>query len=241
MFSNRGLIQEAIYHDKLIPVNPNLTYRLSVDAMAHPKIKDSNSFIGIVEFDQDKNPITAIHHMYIPGTTTTLAKVPDPDDEVIYLKDSKSWISSEKNYQRRFIFWNYQTKDETKFDPHTYSRNLSSLNAWDTGTTPNYTEHTIKLNKKWKEICPFSITLDTPVSQANDGGTFKYCVIVNQDLSKNWHTYEGKIGGIDTSGENHFDKFCTATRYVQFLVLTGYHNTPGERVWFHNVRFEEVK
>lgn len=243
VFTNKGLIHERVWYGDFIKVDPNLTYQLNVDVMAHPKVSESTTYIGVIEYDQDHNMIYSPQHMFIPSTTTKLKKEIGLDATEIELENSSAWASSPQDYQRRFIFWNWAAKDGTAFEKETYSRNLSNVDAWDEKTGIDREKHIIKLkpNTTWKDYYPYAIPTGTEVSQASAGSSYKYCAYNGQPLSKNWKTYTGTIGSIDVSGANNLNKFCKATKYVQFLLLTGYPNIPGERVWFHNVRFEEVK
>jgi hypothetical protein len=110
--------------DEYIPIDPELTYRLSFFA----KTSNENSrFYSFIRFyDMDNNTIAAYNHMYVSGTTTTLAQELKNGDTEIVLTDSTNWkVSDTSNNRKRIIFWNYESAGGYKYGTETYSRNLS--------------------------------------------------------------------------------------------------------------------
>lgn len=235
-------VPKDIYHGELRAVDRTKAYRLSMEALAYPKVPDSKTYIGVVEYDKDKNMIDCTHHMYIKGTTTTLAVDLLPGAMEVKLKDSTAWVAGDYNFQRRFIFWDWVASDGEVYKPETYSRHLSDYDLWEGVAAIDKTQHTIKLRKPWAGGL---VKADTVLSQANASGTFKYCTLCVGDVPTLWTPYSGDMVGVDASGSNQMNQFCAATHYVQMLMLCNYKNGHGsstsESLWFRNWTWEEIK
>ncbi len=224
-------------------VDPNKTYRLSVDAVAAPDVTSKSfMYIGVHEFDKDGNGFDTRNFLYVKDTHSRLARPLKPGNEYVYLDNVNNWKTSDTTiYERKFIFWDWKAKDGTPYPPFTYSRHLSEDDLWDDGAI-DAKECKIKLKTAWKGS---EVPANTELSQSTSGGSYRYCTAQGKATEPTWTHYTGTVGGIDTSGYYFPTKFCAATRSVkiQFITNHGSINDPSDNeiVWFKNLKFEEVK
>ena len=62
------------------------------------------------------------------------------------------------------------------------------------------------------------------VSNTGAGGTYKYCTQFDTHVPATWTYFEGKIGGIDTTGTNQTNKFAPGTAFIQPVFLPNYNS-----------------
>lgn len=225
--------KSILFNDELMPVNPDLEYKLSAFAKANPYV-GAIHYLGITCYDVDKNSIGSNYHMYIAGTLTILAQDLKDGDTVVYLADATNWINSAgtSTHKRQMIFWDYQNSYGYQYPPETYSRHTSGRDTW-AGGAVNYTTNSITLNSPWSGGL---IPAGTELSNGSAGGTYKYIAMSATIVPDEWTKYDGLIGEIDYSGQNIYTKFTPGTAYVKLLFLADYNNNGGT-IWFSNLSF----
>ena len=224
-----------VYSNEYIPIDPKKTYYQSVTAKSNNA--SARYYIGIQEFDEDKNFIDSYNVGYIKGSLTTLAKDLKNGDTVVYLKSTAGFNNTTTNTgQLGLIFWNYKTKGGTSFSPESYSRNVW-LNLY-LNTAINKTNNTITLKTAWNKG---TVKAGTEVSQSSAfSGTYNYGVLSFQTLTNSYKTFSNKIQGYYNYGDNVNKKFRRGTKYIRFLVLNNY--TPAQAnatLYLKDIVFEE--
>lgn len=218
---------------EFIPVNVDKTYRFKYYAKANPMVGSPVMYGYVQSFDADGNAISPIHTMYLSGTTTTLAATLSPGATTVQLTSAANWNNGgDGGYQRAFIFWNYVNEGGYAWPTETYSRNYYS-DWWNAGGI-NYSTNTITLNKPWTGP---TIAAGTPVSNGTSGGALKYIAGAYSPVTAQWQAYEGTMGGIDTSGQNNYNKFHPGTASVKIGWLCNV-NSPTSKTWLSNISFE---
>ncbi len=224
----------------MIPVDVNKKYYYSMDA--YTEAVDVKNFLGLVENDYDKLDIPSQTVMYVPHTLTKLAKDLNKGDTVVYLEDISNWsvTSITPNYQRGFIFWNYQDSTGYQYPPETYSRNLTGYTEWLNETSINKTNNTITLIKEWDgENYPAG----TQVSQQNAGLTYNYALLSSKPLTSTYQKYQATITGTNYNNSS-FTSFRFPTKYIKIYTLFNYENAKNTTTlyaYIKNIVFEEVE
>lgn len=217
--------------DEYFPVSTNSEYTFSFDAKTKNGL--SRMYSMLVFYDVDKNPIQATHHMYVSGSTTTLAKDLKKGDTVIYLTNSSGWSTTAAN-SAYMIIWNYKNSFGYTYPTESYSRNRVTLPKNGTclnSANINKTAHTITLASAYSGA---TIPAGTAVSQGRDGANYKYVPCSNKLITAEWVTYSGKYSGVDYSGTNNTSKFPPGTAYAKVGFLWNY-NTADDQTWITNV------
>lgn len=220
-----------VFTDEPFPINPNLTYTLSIDA----KSKNSTATIySMLNFlDSDGLTIQAKDHMHSTSSTTTLAKDLKSGDRVIYFTDLSGWDVN-LAYGFYLTIWNYKNSFGYTYPVGTYSRNrivLPNINSLIDTNAIDFVNNTITLNKPYSGA---TIPANTPVSQGYDGASYKYIAIKWANAPTSWKTYTDNIGGVDYSGQNLSNKFPPGTAYATFGMLWN-SNSAQDQVWITNV------
>lgn len=228
----RTVTNEArIFTDELFPVNPSLTYVLSFDAKSKNGVAPIYSMLNFL--DVDKNKIEAIHHMYVPASTTTFAQDLKKGDRVIYLTDMSGFNTGLK-YGVYLKVWNYTNSLGYTYPIGTYTRNYITLPSTDNYLNTSYldfTNNTITLTSAYGGA---TIPAGTPVSQGHAGGVYKYIAASNSVVPTSWKTYTGQIGGVDLSGQNSSVKFPPGVAYANFGMIWNY-GSKNDQIWLTNV------
>jgi hypothetical protein len=221
--------------DEFFLINPNCEYTLSLDIKS---LNGLSIFYAFVDFyDVDKKLISAGHHIYYKGSTTTLAKELKQGDTVIYLTDSSGWNTS-FSYGFYMIVWNYVNSFGYTYPAETYSRNRITLpqsGNYLNRANINKTTHTISLNSAYSGE---TIPVGTQVSQGGDGATYKY-LVSNKVIPAEWITCGGKIKGLDYSGGNISTMFPPGTGYAKVGFLWNY-NGAADQLWMTNVTLTDT-
>lgn len=222
--------QSVRFSDELIPVDPNLPYRINLYAKTNPYVA-AKYYIGIVLFDADGNSISAYNHMYSTAPTTLAANL-NPGDTTITLTSAIGWDTSSGTYNRGIIVWNYSNSLGYAYPPSTYSRNVY-LDLWNSNADVNTSTGVITLKTAWAGP---AIPAGTSLSKSNSGGTYKYCVASNVTIPNTWTNYTGIISGVDTTGTNQSNRFAPGTASVKLMFLNN-RDIAGSTVWYANISF----
>lgn len=217
--------------DEFFPVNPASRYTFSLDIKTLNGLAKMYSFINF--YDVDKQQITASQHMYVAGSTTTLAKDLKSGDKVIYVTDLSGWVQSKKNHQFVAI-WNYTNSFGYTYPPETYTRNritLPATNAVINDGVLDFDNNTITLTTAYSGT---TVPAGTYVSQGGDGSTYKYTPLSNVTVPAKWTSYSGIMNGTDYSGANKGGMFPPGTAYAKVGFLWNY-NTAADQIWVTNL------
>lgn len=227
-----GSLSKKTEFSEYIPVDSNRTYKEEITMKSNSTTP--TYFAGLSEYDIDKKIISPRYVLYIPGTTTTLAKDLKDGDTVVYLTNASGWNTNTSNmsYRRGFIFWNYQDSTGYQYAKETYSRNVWS-NLY-TDASVNKVENTITLTSAWNHG---TFPAGTIVSQSDDGYSFNYGILNNQRLTTSWQTYSNTISGVHF---NDVSKFRPGTAYIKISFLNNYNNTSGAELYLKNVSFKQI-
>lgn len=227
-------VNKILETDEFFPVNPQSTYALSIDAKSKNGLGTMYSFLSF--FDVDKKPIKANNHMFVPGSTTTLAQDLKAGDTVVYLT-SAAGFSAAKKYANFLAVWNYKNSFGYVYPKETYTRNRYKLTASDDYTTNiDTTNNTVTLAAAYEGE---TIPAGTFVSQGMDGATYKYCAMGNTTVPTTWATYRGTISGVDLSGTNVGNTFPPGTAYAKLGFLWN-HNKANDYLWITNLSVTDI-
>lgn len=227
-------IRYALVSDEIIPVDIDKNYTLSMN------LKSSNDlatyYVGFQEFDVDYKPILSSYVMYIPGSTTTLAKDLKKGDTVVYLNDLSGFqiTDSTASVKRGFIFWDYVDSTGYMYPEHTYSRHVYTgiyeISGFD------YENNTITLSKAWAYD---SVAAGTKVSQSNSSAVFNYSIISNTTIPTTWNAYSTTISGVSSSNIS-FQKFRPGTKYIKLYVDINVNNVSDTTFYMKNISFKQT-
>ncbi len=201
-------------NDEYIAIDNTKAYTVSIDIRSNNP--NSKYYLGLVEYDADKNPIISTNVMYIDGSLTHLTQDLNDGDTVIYLDDVSGFkvSSSTPNYQRGFIFWDYVDGTGYIYPELTYSRNYTY--PWYIYTGINTSNNTIALASPWRGgFKPTGIKL----SQSNSGASYNYSLVSGTTIPSEWTTYKETIKGINTTANVDHTKFRAGTKYVKLLLM----------------------
>ena len=220
--------------DEKIPVNPDLSYKMSYYIKANPYVSGSLLYGFVNCYDADGLAIDPGHVMYFANTLTTLAQELKNGDTVVYLTSAANWknAAGSNTFYRRFIFWNYVNSFGYAFPELTYSRNVSAYDTWADGAV-DFVNNTITLRSAWSGG---TYPAGTKVSNGNSAGSYKYIAGAANNLSGTWTNYSGLISGVDNTGLDVLNKFRPGTASIKIGWLLNY-GTPGSTVFISNVSF----
>lgn len=237
-YYSKGSFKESAYNvvrlnDEIMPVSVERNYTLSLAAKCNPYV-GARAYFGISAYDADGYSITASMHMYVAGSTTTLAADLVNGATEVLLTSAAGFLNTSPNgvHARRLTFWNYVNSYGYAYPPGTYTRNYSGSDLWADGAI-NYGLNKITLNAPW---AGGTIPAGTSVSQGNSGGTYKYITASNVIIPATWTLYTGTVSGVDLSGTNVTTKFPPGTAGVKLLCLLN-RDTDGGATWISNVNF----
>ena len=224
-----------------IPVDVAKKYQVSVDLKSSNT--DATYYAGYVTYDEKKNEITFPMTRYVNNSMTELAEALNPGDKTIKFKDLSGWDNNTgvNKENRGFIFWNYEDSTGYKYPELTFSKN-----TYFDGTTALYedsavdkTNNTITLTSDSGWAGPL-IEKDTKVSQISYTGGYQYNVLSSSVLSTNWTPYTGNIIGSFENGVFTANKFRPGTKYIKFVILTNFNNTPDTTTQIKNISIKEI-
>ena len=222
--------KNTLYTDEFFLINPQREYTLSLDLKSANAKATFYSFLAF--YDVDQKQINARHSIFVPGSTTTLARDLKAGDTVAYVTDISGWTRTVN--RTAMIFWNYTNSFGYTYPAETYSRN--SVNIKSSSSTPtedafNQTAKTVTLASAYSGA---TIPAGTAVSQGGDGATYKYIAISGSIVPSEWTTYSGKIKGVDYSGQNKSAIFPPGVAYAKLGFLWNY-NTATDQIWATNI------
>jgi prepilin-type N-terminal cleavage/methylation domain-containing protein len=235
-FSKTSSVYTTITSNNYIPIDTNKTYILS--GYFKNNGAAATYFVGFASYDIDKQTILSSHTMFITNSTTTLTQDLKPGDTVVYLNNLSGFSidSSTSIYKLGLIFWNYKDSTNYQYPIETYSRN-SWYNLF-LYSSVDKINNTITLKVPWPSSNG-TIPAGTAVSQSNVGNTYNFPLISGQTLTTNWQLKKVTISGV-TSPWSGNSKFRYGTKYIRFLTLDNYNNTPNTQTWYSALQFVEA-
>jgi hypothetical protein len=231
-FEKSSNTSTTIIGNEFIPVDTSLSYDYSLYAK-NTGPSTATYYIGIAEYDVDKNNIAAYNVKFIPNTLTYLTQDLKNGDTIVHLNSTANFVvtSSTPSYQRGLIFWNYKDSTGYQYPSLAYSRNIwTNLYTYD---NVNKTNNTITLTSAWSHG---TITSGTYLSQSSDGGNYNYGLKSNGTLSSTWTKYSITISG-NNSNNLPLTGFRPGTKYIKFLSLDNYNNTSGANSFYAGIKF----
>lgn len=220
----------TISTDDYVPLTTGRDYRISFDLMSNGG--NATAYGCILFYDADKRLIESSHCMYIPGSTTKLARDLKKGDTEVYFESLDGWkVTNTRIFSRSIIFWDYANSFGYTYPPETYSRHYhNDLYADDSAV--DKAAKKITLSKPWAFE---EHKAGTPVSQNEAGATFKYFGIFGTKVPTEWTTYEDVLKGeVDYSGTNVSKTIPPGTAYARPGFLWN-HNLSGDQLWMTNL------
>jgi hypothetical protein len=228
-----------VFSDELIPVDPTKAYEFAVYAKSGNAdgsgfLGTETQYAGIACYDADEQQITPRHFMRFPGSTqTTLAAPLNPGDATVQLVSASGWHNGATPGARNLRWYGYTNSKGYTYPPYTYSRNALG-NAWGPG---GISGNTITLSTPWPGP---ALPAGTPVSNGQDGGTYKYLGLINTLVPAVWTRYSGKIVGPDTLRDNS-SKFPPGTALVRLIFLANFSGAnSSSTIRFSGITFTET-
>ena len=230
--TQEGTRYNVIAIDDFLPVNAAKEYTLSFDVKSKNGIASLYSML--IFYDADKQAIQSGNHMFVSGTTTTLAQDLKSGDTVIYLTDASGW-STTAGYGFYMLLWNYKNSYGYTYPAETYTRNRLELPRSSdnklVSTCLDKTANTITLTTPYSGE---TIPEGTEVTQGREGATYKYIGASNNVIPTEWTSYSGKVTGLDFSGGNKGGMFPPGTAYAKVGFNWNY-NKAADQLWLTNV------
>lgn len=221
--------------DELIPVDTAKEYLFSLYAKSTSSI--AKYYMGLVEYDVDKNRIQVEHSYAFKASTTTLTQDLNNGDTVVYLTDVSGWTvsSSTATYRLGLIFWGYTDSTGRTYEPGEYSRyTWSNLYTYD---NVNFENNTITLTSAWTHG---TFKAGTSVSQTNSGSAYKY--FCNSEIGTEWIKYSKEFKDIQDNYAG-FEQyaFSPATKYIGIAIRLNYNSaeTSDVTTYINSVCFTE--
>src|SRR5699024_2316547 len=220
--------------DKLIPINPGKTYKLTMVATSdNPEAKH---YIGHMCYDKDANPILSQHVLGSQYKSVNLVKDIYPGDTEIHLSDVSQFkddirnTENDKEKTHSLVIWNYTDSFGRSYE-ESYSRYVL-IDAWDFESIDR-DRNVIHLREGFNLVNPddpehaFRAGSHT-VSPTKVGDQFRYSLLNNQsipnskteDFGNDWHYLSARIAGTSINGPS---SFAPGTYFIKpaFLLNTG--------------------
>lgn len=215
-------------NDEFIPVDTANKYLLSY--YIKNDTADARYYDMLVMYDIDKREIGARNVMWIPGSTTKLAKELKNGDTVVYLEDASGFDkTTTASYRRGLIFWNYQNSNGYTYGTETYSRNRWDA-LWDDGSAIDTTNNTITLKIPWNHG---TFPAGTSLSQCSDGGTYTYMNGYYAIPTNTWTQKRGTVSGVGKN--NASGKFREGTAFIKIGWLIPYQCKTQTTTWLSTI------
>lgn len=215
-----------------IPVDIyNKSYEMGITARSNQA--EAKYYIGFRQYDIDKQEISPAHIMYINNTLTTLARDLNNGDEYIYITDLTNWNKNADQYRRAFIFWNYKDSTGYEYPELTYSRNITSSDAY-SNENIDIANNRIKLNVPWNKGY---VKAGTKMSQRSSGGAFVYNLKTQSTLQTSWENISKTQASVIFGNTNYF---WPGTRYVRFAWYNNHQRTPNTTTDYKDIYIREV-
>ena len=216
---------------ELIKVNTNKKYFQSVTMKSDNQ--HSISYVGLDEYDIDKNEISIINIAFKKGSTTYLTQDLKSGDTEIHLQDA-SKLAYDNGNNNGIIVWNYKDSTGYQYPEETYSRNIyNSIIEKDNIDKEN---NVIKLKTPWNNG---KIEKGTKLSQTDGGSTFNYGLLNGEPIDNNWKKYTNILTG-EGSEVGNFSQFKSGTRYVKLLWLMNYNSSANTTIDIKDIIFSEI-
>ena len=223
----------GVRSSEYIEIDRNKEYFQSITIKSNNE--NARYYVGLVEFDEDKNVIDGLNYTYANNTLTELTQDSNNGDTKIYINDVSNFKQNDRGC---IIFWNYKNNSGYQYPPLTYSQN----SWWQLYTKEgiDYENNIINLIKPWDKG---TFQKGTQLSQgyASYNGTYNYGVLVYKTLSNNWKTYTNTITGTNEGGEVYESrqKFRYPTKYIKILFILNYDNEENVTTDIKNIIFCE--
>ena len=213
----------------------NKSYEMGMTARSNQA--EAKYYIGFRSYDIDKQEISPAHVMYVQNTLTTLARDLNNGDEYIYITDLTNWNKNADQYRRAFIFWNYKDSTGYEYPELTYSRNISSADAY-SNENIDTSNNRIKLNVPWDKGY---VKAGTKMSQRSSGITFIYNFKTLESISTEWENLSKTQSGIMFAApKSIYNEFWPATRYIKISWYNNYQNTPNTTTDYKDIYIREI-
>ena len=223
--------KKMVISNEMIKVNTNKKYFQSVTMKSDNQ--NSISYVGLNEYDIDKNEITIINIAFKKGSTTYLTPDLNNGDTEIHLQDASKLAYDNRN-NNGIIVWNYKDSTGYQYPEETYSRNVyNSIIEKDNIDKEN---NVIKLKTPWNNG---EIEKGTKLSQTDGGSTFNYGLLNGEPIDNNWKKYTNILTG-EGSEVGNFSQFKSGTRYVKLLWLMNYNSSANTTIDIKDIIFSEI-
>ena len=114
---------QQLFTSDYIEVDTAKKYYQSIIAKSNNA--SAKNYIGIAEYDCDKNWISDSTQMYVKDSLTYLSKDLENGDTEVYLNDISGFITNNIQWQNNgLIFWNYKDSTGYQYPELTYSQNV---------------------------------------------------------------------------------------------------------------------
>ena len=222
--------RDTISTDDYVPLTTGRDYRISFDLMSDGG--NATAYGCIFFYDADKHLIESQDCMYIPGSTTKLARDLKKGDTEVYFESLDGWkVTDTRVFSRSIIFWDYANSFGYTYPPETYSR-YHHDDLYADNSAVDKAAKKITLSKPWAFE---EHKAGTTVSQNESGATFKYFGIHGTNVPTEWTTYEEVLKGeVDYSGTNVTRTIPPGTAYARPGFLWN-HNLSGDQLWMTNL------
>jgi prepilin-type N-terminal cleavage/methylation domain-containing protein len=235
-FSRTSSTIATITASNYIPVDTSKSYIQS--GYFKSNSTTATYYIGFASYDIDKQNISGDHVSFVSNSATTLTQDLKPGDTVVYFNNLSGFQvdSSTPTNKLGLIFWNYKDSTNYQYPLETYSRYAyRDLYLY---SSVDKTNNTITLKAPWPSGYGTK-PAGTAVSQINGSGNYNYSLIGGQTLTTNWQLKKVTISGV-TSPWSGNSKFRYGTKYIRFLTLDNYNNTPNTQTWYSSLQFVEA-
>ncbi len=168
------------------------------------------------------------------GTLSFLTQNLNNNDKYIYLNDVSNFKSENVN---GLIFWNYTDSRGYTYPAETYSKNVwRDLYTYENIDKEN---NRIKLNEPWNHG---TIKSGTKVSQLKIG-YYNYGLINREKMNEvnKWICKENIISKINSSYKQELNKFSYPTKYIGWITLDNYNNTPNVTTHYSRIIIRETR
>ncbi len=218
-----GFIQTGMkqyFGDKMVSVNANESYTLSVDAVASgPSAEQARHYLGIACFDVDGNGISTYHVAKYPGSTdTTLAANLKTGDTKIVLTDATGWNNLGTMHRCSLAWYGYATAAGVPYPDYSYTR-FFVADLWVAGAITN---NFITLSKPWSGA---ELPAGKPVRNAESGGTYNYALLGGRSVPSTLTNYTATVAGEWTNGIYSDIRFRPGTAFIKPLILANWTGT----------------
>ena len=198
--------------DQFIEVDTSKKYLQSMTMKSSNQ--DSTNYVGLIEYDVDKNGIRPENYLFKEGTTTYLTKDLNDGDTKIYLNDASNYgfvsNTGEDMWFNGIIIWNYKDSTGYQYPEETYSRN--TYREIIKNNNVDKTNNVITLEQPWSYG---KVEKGTKLSQTSSGGTYNYGILLTEPISSQWKIYNNVISG-EKNVEDYSDQhFRPGTKYVK--------------------------